>query len=118
MASSVKDLETRRALLLLDLARTPDMRPGSLTETYRKCGKDLCRCAGKGDRGHGPYFAYTVKVDGRTRTLQLREGPLLETIRREVAAYKRFRDTCQKLVLVSRQISDARLAAGGRRQTP
>ncbi|MFN7971649.1 MAG: DUF6788 family protein [Acidobacteriota bacterium] len=108
MAASARDLETRRAVLLLELARTPDMRPGSITEAFRRCGKDFCRCARKGDRGHGPYFAYTLKVDGRTRTIQLREGPLLDRIRREVSAYRRFRETCQKLVEVSQALCEAR----------
>ena len=31
---------------------------------YRRCGKQRCHCASRGDRGHGPY-RYSKKREGR-----------------------------------------------------
>ena len=52
MPSTLQGLEARRDAILLEIARTGDMRAGSITENYRKCGKSLCRCAKPDDPGH------------------------------------------------------------------
>jgi hypothetical protein len=70
MPSTLQDLEARRDAILLEIARTGDMRAGSISENYRKCGKSSCRCAQPDDPGHGPYYAYTWKEDGKTRTAE------------------------------------------------
>lgn len=90
------------------LAATGDMRRGSITECYRRCGKPSCACVAPDHPGHGPYYAFTTKVDGKTKTLQLRPGPLLTKVEREVATYRDFRSTCGKLLEVNEAICDAR----------
>jgi hypothetical protein len=77
MARSLEQLESERAELLRQLAESGDMRRGSINEVYRRGGKDNCACADPGHPGHGPFYAYTTKVSGKTKTLQLRPGPLL-----------------------------------------
>lgn len=108
MSDPVSKLEFDRAALLQALAATGDMRRGSITEVYRSCGKSACACAAADHPGHGPYYAFTKKVEGKTRTLQLRPGPLLEKIEREVTAYRVFRETCERLVLVNEALCDRR----------
>lgn len=108
MTDPISKLEEERQALLHRLAETGDMRRGSITEVYRSCGKPTCRCAAADDPGHGPYFALTRTVDGKTKTLQMRPGPLLTKIEREVAAYRTFRDTCDRLVAVNESLCDAR----------
>lgn len=44
-ATNVEELQRRRDALLGDLAAVGDLRPGSLVEMRRKCGKPLCHCA-------------------------------------------------------------------------
>ena len=109
MSKPLNELEAQRAELLRALAETNDMRRGSINEVYRRCGKDNCACAGPTHPGHGPYYAYTTKVNGKTRTLQLRVGPRLSTLEQEVAEYKRFRDTSDRVIAVNEQICNARL---------
>ncbi len=51
---------------------------GSVTERYMPCGRKGCRCQATPATLHGPYFQWTTKVDGKTRTVRLRpdEVPL------------------------------------------
>ena len=108
MTNTVEKLESDRAALLEKLRVAADMRRGSITEVFRRCGKDNCRCADASDPGHGPYYAYTRKVGGKTKTVQLRAGPLLSKIEREVVAGREFRATCDRLLDVSEALCEAR----------
>ena len=108
MARSLEELEAQRAGLLRALAQTGDMRRGSINEVYRRCGKDNCACADPAHTGHGPYYAYTTKVAGKTKTLQLRPGARLSKLEREVAEYKHFRATSERVLEVNEQLCNAR----------
>lgn len=108
MEHTFSKLESDRSVLLEALATTGDMRRGSITEVYRPCGKPTCACTAVDHPGHGPYYALTKKVDGKTKTRQLRPGPMLTKIEREVETYRTFRDTCNRLIEVNEAICDAR----------
>lgn len=108
MAPSIESLQAKRRLLFEQLAQVGDMRRGSITEVYRPCGKQRCCCKESGHPGHGPYYAYTIKVGGTTKTLQLRPGPLLSKIEREVQAHRRFRQLSEELLAVNEAICEAR----------
>ena len=54
MADMLETLEAKRARLIQALATLGDFRRGSLSVSYRKCGKPNCACAEAGHRGHGP----------------------------------------------------------------
>jgi len=84
------------------------MRRGSISEAYRSCGKPNCACAAAEHPGHGPFYAFTRKEAGKTRTVQLREGPRLAKLEREVEAYHQFQATCEKIVEVNEVICEAR----------
>ena len=119
MPDSLERLEEARTTLLKDLAQTGDMRQGSITEHYRCCGKESCCCQEARHPGHGPYYAFTKKVGGKTKTLQLRPGPLLSKIEQEVGTYREFRETCHKLIEVNEALCDLRpLEVGLERETP
>ena len=51
--AQITDLERRRAELVGQLASVGQMRPGSLTLRFRRCGTAGCHCAKPGDPGHG-----------------------------------------------------------------
>jgi hypothetical protein len=101
-------LEADRAALLEKLGATGDMRRGSITENYRPCGKPTCACAEASHPGHGPYYAYTIKVSGKTRTRHLRPGPALDKLEREVLMGRAFRTTCDELFQVNEALCDGR----------
>ncbi len=112
MPESIESLEARRARLLAELAQSGDMRRGSITEVYRRCGKPSCWCQQGGQVAHGPFYAFTTKVKGKTKTLQLRPGPWLSKLEREVRAYRAFRQCCEQVVAVSEKICRARPLEG------
>ena len=66
--TTLSELEGQREHLKLQLAELGDLRPGSLVERYRKCGKPNCHCAETGQPGHGPSWSLTHDAKGKTVT--------------------------------------------------
>ena len=106
----VKDLDARREAIRRELALIGDLRPGSLFERYRKCGKPGCHCAREGDPGHGPNWVLTARVNGRPLTRAIPREAVAET-RAHVDEYKRLRALTAELVEVSEGLCHARLSA-------
>jgi hypothetical protein len=106
------DLERQRAELYEQLAGTADFRPGSVSETWRRCGKPNCACAAPDHPGHGPRYLWTRSEGGRTRTRQLGAAELGK-VRRETAAYKQFVTVAEQIVQVNEAICEARPALPG-----
>jgi hypothetical protein len=101
-------LESQRDDILRQMTRLGDMRKGSLTEAFRCCGKSACACSAPDHPGHGPYYAFTTKVAGKTKTVQLRAGARLDKFQREVDAYKQFRALSERLIEVNQALCEAR----------
>jgi uncharacterized protein DUF6788 len=104
---SLEELERRRAQLYEQLAGTGDLRPGSVNETWRRCGKPNCGCALPGHRGHGPRYLWTRSAGGKTRSRQLGAAEL-DKVRREIANYRRFVAVTEQIVEVNEAICEAR----------
>jgi uncharacterized protein DUF6788 len=113
MADPIGALEAKREALLKEIARVGDIRRGSITETFRPCGKPNCGCSAAEHPGHGPYYAFTTKVAGKTKTVQLRAGSRLAKFQREVEAYRRFRSLTEQLLEINAAICDARPGEAG-----
>ena len=60
--------ELKRQIVALGWAR-----PGSLIRRYMPCGNPTCRCMSKQPQLHGPYFQWSHKIGGKTRSLRLSE---------------------------------------------
>jgi hypothetical protein len=60
--------ELKRQILTLGWAR-----PGSLIRRYMPCGNPACPCMAQPARLHGPYFQWSHKIGGKTRSLRLSE---------------------------------------------
>ncbi len=103
-------LEVKREQLKARLAAIGNMRPGSLAERFRRCGKPTCHCAQKDSPGHGPCYSLTRPVRGKTVTRIIPKGPAVERTREQIAEYRRFRDLVRELVAVSEAICDAQLS--------
>ncbi len=101
MAETLEQLETQRAVRLRALAETGDMRQGSITETYRACGKGNCACAAAAPRARAVLCVHAQGVSGKTQTVQLRPGPALTKLLREVDTYHQFRRGIEDLVAVN-----------------
>jgi hypothetical protein len=69
MASS--DTPTRFKALKREILMLGYVRPGSLVRRLMPCGNLACRCMRPPPRLHGPYYQWTYKVAGKTRTVRL-----------------------------------------------
>ena len=117
--SQLEILQIKRDQLKARLVEIGDMRPGSLVERFRKCGKPTCHCAEKDAPGHGPCYSLTHAVAGKTVTRVIPQGAAVERTRQQIAEYQRFRQLVRELITVSEQIGDAQMAsASASRPTP
>jgi hypothetical protein len=84
----LSQLRSQRDGLLKRLAAIGDFRPGSMGPRFRKCGKPGCHCARDGEKGHGPIWSLTRKVDGKTVTKAIPVSAVDQT-QQQLAEYHR-----------------------------
>ena len=111
-SDTLQTLEQRRAALKAQLADVGDLRPGSLVERYRRCGKAGCHCAARGSEGHGPSWSLTRAVGGKTVTRVIPAAAVART-RQHLAEYQRFRGLVHEMVETSEQLCATKLEAAG-----
>ncbi|MGA7918478.1 MAG: DUF6788 family protein [Candidatus Acidiferrales bacterium] len=107
MTISLQALHEKREQLKAGLTQIGDLRRGSLTARFRKCGKPNCHCAQKDSPGHGPSYSLTHASGGKTITQVIPPGPAVERTRAQIAEYRRFRKLVQELIAVSEQLCNA-----------
>jgi hypothetical protein len=107
---SLKALHEKREQLKAGLAQISDLRRGSLTTRFRKCGKPNCHCAQKGSPGHGPSYSLTHASGGKTITQVIPQGPAVDRTRAQIAEYRRFRKLVQWMLALLPSSSILRLA--------
>jgi len=67
--STNMDFQRRYQELKSTLMRVGFFRRGSLVKRFMVCGKSACSCHGSPPRLHGPYFQWTRKINGKTKTI-------------------------------------------------
>lgn len=102
------DLEAKRVKLLKELSQLGDMRSGSLSVRYQKCGKHPCVCHEPNHPGHGPIYSFSNVVDGKTKIRNYKEGPELNKLLKELENYERFRALSRQLIAISDTVSELR----------
>jgi hypothetical protein len=102
------DLERRYRELARQLADIGFMHEGSVVRQKLACGKASCACHADPERRHGPYFYWTAKVKGRTKSRLLSE--------KEVALYQEwignrrlFRNIQRKMLDLAKRAAPAAL---------
>ena len=108
MAETLASLEAKRQGLIQALAALGDFRRGTISVNYRRCGKRNCACARADHPGHGPQYLWNATIGGKSRARNLRLGPELEKVGREVDTYRTFVRHCTELVEVNEQICQLR----------
>ena len=110
--TTLAELEKERERLKREISQLPDMRQGSLSAVYRRCGKPTCHCAQAEDPGHGPLFLLTRSVNKKTvaRNIPPQE---VDTVREQVAVFHHYQELSRELVNVSGQICDIKLRNSG-----
>ena len=104
----ITSLEKQRETLLRELHQLGDMRSGSLSERYQRCSWSPCVCDDPKHPGHGPIYSYSTFVGGKTKIRNYKPGPALDRLRKELAAYQRFRELTRELIAVSNRLCAAR----------
>src|SRR5713226_10679291 len=107
MTTALKALRDKRASITARLTQIDDLRRGSLSARFRKCGKPNCHCAQKDSPGHGPSYSLTHASGGKTITQVIPQGPAVDRTRAQIAEYRRFRKLVQELIAVSEQLCNA-----------
>lgn len=108
MPNTLSALESSRTSLLRQISQLGDMRPGSVTVVFRRCGKPTCHCAQPNDPGHGPHFQFTCKQEGKTVTQMLSHSVAVKKVEQEIAAFRNFEELSQSLVEVNQKICQLR----------
>jgi hypothetical protein len=108
MLIPLASLESSRTSILRQIAQLQDMRPGSVSVVFRRCGKPTCHCAQPKDPGHGPHFQLTSKRDGKTLTQALPSRTALDKAEQQVAEFRNFEKLSQSLIEVNQKICQLR----------
>lgn len=103
------ELQQQRDRLREALACVGNLRPGSLVQRHHRCGKPTCHCARKDSPGHGPSWALTRAVNGKTVTKGIPAGSAVQQTREQIAEYRRFRSLIREFIEVSEKLCDARI---------
>jgi hypothetical protein len=108
MPDQLSALESSRSSLLRQISQLHDMRPGSVSTVFRRCGKPSCHCAQPKDQGHGPHFQITSKIDGKTVTQMLSSLAAVNKAEQEIAEFRNFEKLSQSLIEVNRKVCELR----------
>ena len=92
------------------------MRPGALSKQYAACQKPGCACVDPvNPKKHGPFYQLSYTHSGKSTTRFVRPGYVTQ-IKKELAAYKRFRALTQKWVSLELALSQLRLEQARREE--
>ena len=104
MPDSLTSSEDARHSLLRQISELGDFQPGSISNSFRKCGKPTCHCAKPNDPGHGPDAQLTQKIDEKTVTKTLSSLAEIRKAEREIATFREFELLTSELIDTNRDI--------------
>lgn len=93
-------LRQRKFQLLRQFPIPPDLLPGSLSLTHRRCGQPTCHCAS--DEGH-PIWYLTFMVKGKQRVEYIPRG-WVEEVRPLVQGGRQFKDAVAEVFAINAQL--------------
>jgi hypothetical protein len=87
-----------------ELSETGFILQGSITERWMECGTPRCCCHEDRDARHGPYYQWSWKSRGQTRSVYLtKEQATL--CRKWINNNRRFERNMKRLRSISRQVA-------------
>ncbi|GAA2184205.1 hypothetical protein GCM10009785_31140 [Brooklawnia cerclae] len=113
------ELYAERRRLADSLPGLADFTPASLHEEWRRCGKPTCRCARKGDPGHGPRYTLVRRRMGRVVTRRV-PAVMVAEFEERTKRWAQFQQACSRLAEVNAELDRRRLlgeAGAGRSAT-
>lgn len=97
---SAARLRQRKHALLTRFQIPANALPGSLSQTYRRCGKPTCRCVD--GEGH-PIWSLTFMVDGKKRVERIPDD-WVEEIRPLVEQGREYKDAVTEVFAANAQL--------------
>jgi hypothetical protein len=86
------------------------VRPGSLVRRFMPCGNATCRCMGEPPQLHGPYYQWSYKIAGKTRSIRLSEEQA-RLCQEWVRNHKRLKRLVRQMELLSLKETNRTLGA-------
>lgn len=102
--------DTRLEMLKREILKLGYVRPGSLVRRFMACGNPICRCVGRLPQLHGPYYQWTYKVKGKTRTVRLTEAQA-RSCQEWIHNHRQLRRIVRKMEQISLKETDRTLGA-------
>lgn len=96
----LREVESRRAVVLNELAKTDTLIAGSLSQVLRRCGKPSCHCVER--PGHQQAILMSVE-DGRRRCQLIRQADVAD-VRQAVERYRSFRKGLRLLTTLDSKV--------------
>jgi hypothetical protein len=118
-----KRIESQIEKVKAELLKIGDMRPGSLSQQYSACQKPGCKCVDPvNPQKHGPFYQLSYSHRGKSTTQFIRPQFVPE-VRKQLAAYKKFKALTENWVALALELSklkmaEARSAASQQATTP
>ena len=84
------------------------LKKGSLFKCYQTCGNPGCRCHKDEKYRHGPYWWWSTKENGKTKSILVPEGMLSE-IRSYIDNYRLLKSIIRILEEISEKIIKAKI---------
>jgi len=91
-----------------DLCSISYLKKGSLSKCYQTCGTSSCRCHRDKKYRHGPYWWWSTKEGGKTKTI-LVPPEMLSEVRSYIDNYKLLKSKAKKLEEISEKIIKTRI---------
>lgn len=104
------DAQARFEALKREILGLGFVRPGSLVRRFMPCGSSTCRCMATPPQLHGPYYQWTYKIAGRTRTIRLSEEQA-RLCQEWVRNHKRLKRLVRQMEQLSLKETDRALGA-------
>ena len=98
---SIESLELRRADIANQISALGDLRSGSITTTFGRCGKPNCHGHQSENAGHGPNLRLTDQADGKTVTVSLPDPIAVRKAEREIAEFRQLQNLHKQFVEVN-----------------
>ncbi|HZD66046.1 MAG TPA: DUF6788 family protein [Acidimicrobiales bacterium] len=112
-AERLAQYENRYRQIAAELATIGLIHSGSITRRHTFCGSPGCRCHADPPQPHGPYYQWTAKVNGKTRTRRLSpaEAALFEEW---IANDRRLRHLVEEMRRVASKAAELKLRQASR----
>jgi len=68
---ALQQLDMQYRATAAELAEIGYVLQGSITRRWMTCGQQACRCTTDTDARHGPYYMWTAKRSGKTKSVYL-----------------------------------------------